>query len=197
MNYIKISNSKVNKDLYNFVNNEVIPGTDIEPNDFWEKFIESCNLLSIENEELINERLQIQSKIDDWLKDNRDSFDQNDYIDFLKSINYIVDEGETFKINTQNVDEEISKIAGPQLVVPIDNARYALNAANARWGSLYDAYYGTDAVSLDKELQKSNKYNPKRGQKVIEKGREFLNQVFKLEKSSWSDAIELLSLIHI
>ena len=101
MNYIKISNSKVNKDLYNFVNNEVIPGTDIEPNDFWQKFIESCNLLSIENEELINERLQIQSKIDDWLKDNRDSFDQNDYIDFLKSINYIVDEGETFKINTQ------------------------------------------------------------------------------------------------
>ena len=173
MNYIKISNSKVNKDLYNFVNNEVIPGTDIEPNDFWQKFIESCNLLSIENEELINERLQIQSKIDDWLKDNRDSFDQNEYIDFLKSINYIVDEGETFKINTQNVDEEISKIAGPQLVVPIDNARYALNAANARWGSLYDAYYGTDAVSLDKELQKSNKYNLKRGQKVIEKGREF------------------------
>ena len=84
MNYIKISNSKVNKDLYNFVNNEVIPGTDIEPNDFWQKFIESCNLLSIENEELINERLQIQSKIDDWLKDNRDSFDQNDYIDFKK-----------------------------------------------------------------------------------------------------------------
>ena len=191
MNYIKISNSKVNKDLYNFVNNEVIPGTDIEPNDFWQKFIESCNLLSIENEELINERLQIQSKIDDWLKDNRDSFDQNDYIDFLKSINYIVDEGETFKINTQNVDEEISKIAGPQLVVPIDNARYALNAANARWGSLYDAYYGTDAVSLDKELQKSNKYNPKRGQKVIEKGREFLNQIFKLEKSSWSNVIKL------
>ena len=158
MNYIKISNSKVNKDLYNFVNNEVIPGTDIEPNDFWQKFIESCNLLSIENEELINERLQIQSKIDDWLKENRDSFDQNDYISFLKQINYIVNEGENFKINTQNVDEEISKIAGPQLVVPIDNARYAINAANARWGSLYDAYYGTDAVSLDKELQKGITY---------------------------------------
>ena len=173
MNYIKISNSKVNKDLYNFVNNEVIPGTDIEPNDFWQKFIESCNLLSIENEELINERLQIQSKIDDWLKDNRDSFDQNDYIDFLKSINYIVDEGETFKINTQNVDEEISKIAGPQLVVPIDNARYALNAANARWGSLYDAYYGTDAYHLIRNYKKVINTILREAKKLLKKEENF------------------------
>ena len=187
MKYTLIGKSKINTDFYDFVNDEVLPETGLDKSDFWQNFISAANDLLPENNDLINERKDIQNKIDKWMIDNKGNFDYNNYLEFLKEIKYIVKEGPDFKIETENVDDEISIIAGPQLVVPIDNARYALNAANARWGSLYDAYYGTDAIKETDGLQKSTKYNPKRGLKVIEKGRDFLDQIFPLEKQKWSD----------
>ena len=187
MKYTLIGKSKINTNFYDFVNDEVLPDTGLDKSDFWQNFISAANDLVPENNDLINERTDIQSKIDKWIIDNKGNFDYNNYLEFLKEIKYIVKEGPDFKIETENVDDEISIIAGPQLVVPIDNARYALNAANARWGSLYDAYYGTDAIKETDGLQKSTKYNPKRGLKVIEKGRDFLDQIFPLEKQKWSD----------
>ena len=187
MKYTLIGKSKINTNFYDFVNDEVLPETGLDKSDFWQNFISAANDLVPENNDLINERTDIQSKIDNWIIDNKGNFDYNNYLEFLKEIKYIVKEGPDFKIETENVDDEISIIAGPQLVVPIDNARYALNAANARWGSLYDAYYGTDAIKETDGLQKSTKYNPKRGLKVIEKGRDFLDQIFPLEKQKWSD----------
>ena len=135
---------------------------------------------------MLEKRDELQKKIDDWHIANKDSFSLENYKNFLREIEYIVEEKDSFKIETENVDNEISTIAGPQLVVPIDNARYALNAANARWGSLYDALYGTDAISDENGSEKTKSYNPKRGAKVIEKGRAFLNQIVPLEKGSWS-----------
>ncbi len=187
MKYTLIGKSKINTNFYDFVNDEVLPETGLDKSDFWQNFISAANDLVPENNDLINERKDIQNKIDKWMIDNKGNFDYNNYLEFLKEIKYIVKEGPDFKIETENVDDEISIIAGPQLVVPIDNARYALNAANARWGSLYDAYYGTDAIKETDGLQKSTKYNPKRGLKVIEKGRDFLDQIFPLEKQKWSD----------
>ena len=187
MKYTLIGKSKINTDFYDFVNDEVLPETGLDKSDFWQNFISAANDLLPENNDLINERKDIQNKIDKWMIDNKGNFDYNNYLEFLKEIKYIVKEGPDFKIETENVDDEISIIAGPQLVVPIDNARYALNAANARWGSLYDAYYGTDAIKETDGLQKSTKYNPKRGLKVIEKGRDFLDQIFPLEKQKWSE----------
>ena len=187
MKYTLIGKSKINTNFYDFVNDEVLPETGLDKSDFWQNFISAANDLVPENNDLINERTDIQSKIDKWMIDNKGNFDYNNYLEFLKEIKYIVKEGPDFKIETENVDDEISIIAGPQLVVLIDNARYALNAANARWGSLYDAYYGTDAIKETDGLQKSTKYNPKRGLKVIEKGRDFLDQIFPLEKQKWSD----------
>ena len=187
MKYTLLGKSKIETNFYDFVNDEVLPETGLDKSDFWQNFISAANDLVTENNALINERKDIQSKIDKWMIDNKDNFDYNNYLEFLKEIKYIVKEGPDFKIETENVDDEISIIAGPQLVVPIDNARYALNAANARWGSLYDAYYGTDAIKETDGLQKTIKYNPKRGLKVIEKGRYFLDQIFPLEKQKWNE----------
>ena len=159
----KIADITIDNKLLDFVNNEVIPGTDIDKTEFWNKFSEAANDLSVVNAELIKKRKIIQSKIDDWHRKNKD-FGKRDYQKFLKEIGYIVEEGEDFKILTDNVDEEIAKIAGPQLVVPVDNARYALNAVNARWGSLYDSLYGTDAIPGEK----GSAYNKERGYSVID-----------------------------
>ena len=192
MKYTLLGKSKIKTNFYNFINGEVLPETGLDKSDFWQKFISAANDLLPENNALINERKDIQSKIDKWMIENKGNFDYNNYLEFLKEIKYIAKEGPDFKIETENVDDEISIIAGPQLVVPIDNARYALNAANARWGSLYDAYYGTDAIKETDGLQKNNKYNPKRGLKVIEKGRYFLDQIFPLEKQKWNEVEKIL-----
>ncbi len=192
MKYTLLGKSKIETNFYDFINDEVLPGTSLDKSDFWQNFISAANDLLPENNTLINERKEIQSKIDKWMINNKGNFDYNNYLDFLKEIKYIAKEGPDFKIETENVDDEISIIAGPQLVVPIDNARYALNAANARWGSLYDAYYGTDAIEETDGLQKNNKYNPKRGLKVIEKGRYFLDQIFPLEKQKWNEVEKIL-----
>ena len=138
---------KIDPVLFNFINNEAIPGSNIKPDEFWEKFSFVVHDLAPKNRKLIELREIIQKKINDWHKINKGKiFDKDKYISFLKSIGYLIEEKEDFEIETANVDLEISSIAGPQLVVPVDNARYALNAANARWGSLYDALYGTDVI---------------------------------------------------
>ena len=181
---IKNNNLSIDSDLLNFINEEVIPGTNIDQNDFWLKFDKVVHELAPINKDLINKREIIQKKIDDWHKSKKgQQLNDIEYVNFLKSINYIVKEEEDFKISTSDVDEEISLIAGPQLVVPVDNARYALNAANARWGSLYDALYGTDVIPG----AKSEAYNPERGTKVISYVREFLDKAAPVEGESWKN----------
>ena len=184
---VTIDQTLVNGQLYKFINSEVLQGTDVTEKEFWDGFIKYANELSLENKDLLNKREQIQTKLDDWHKQNKDNIDLEQYKKFLKDIGYLVEEKEKFQIGTSNVDDEIAKIAGPQLVVPIDNARYALNAANARWGSLYDALYGTDIISEANGCEKSGQYNPKRGDQVIALGREFLDVNFMLENESWSN----------
>ena len=141
MKFISINKLKINQTLFDFVNNEVFPGTNIDSDNFWKKFSEVVHELAPINKSLIEKREEIQNQIDKWhLANSKEKFNKTKYIQFLKSISYLIDEGEDFKIETSNVDKEIANIAGPQLVVPVDNARYALNAANARWGSLYDCF---------------------------------------------------------
>jgi malate synthase len=173
---------KVSTILFDFINNEILPGTNIKSDDFWNKFEKIVHELSPINKNLIKKREIIQKKIDEWHKNNKDKdFNKKEYINFLKSISYIVKEEKDFQIQTSDVDLEITSIAGPQLVVPADNARYALNAANARWGSLYDALYGTDVIPGDK----SRDYNKERGNKVINYVRNFLDEIAPITNSSW------------
>ena len=184
MKKISINNLKVEEELLKFVNEEAIPGTNIDVDNFWKEFDKSVHDLSPKNKELLKERDQIQKKIDSWHLSKKDTgFNKDEYFNFLISIGYIVEEKEDFKINTSNVDEEISSIAGPQLVVPVDNARYALNAANARWGSLYDALYGTDVIPGNT----GKTYDADRGNKVINYVREFLDNIFLIENASWKE----------
>ena len=184
MTKVAKGNLKVSSAFLDFINNEVIPGTNIDPNDFWNKFDNTVHELAPVNKKLLDKREEIQKKIDDWHKQRKNTeLNQNEYVKFLKSINYIEEEKDNFQITTSNVDKEIALIAGPQLVVPVDNARYALNAANARWGSLYDALYGTDVISGDK----SKVYNAERGNKVISYARSFLEDAAPLDKGSWKE----------
>ena len=184
MKKIKILNLEVDSELKSFIDKEAIPGTGLSSEDFWSGFDEAVHKLAPVNKKLIEKRDIIQKKIDDWHKNKKDKdFNKSEYINFLRSISYLVDTKEDFKINTTNVDEEIASIAGPQLVVPVDNARYALNAANARWGSLYDALYGTDVIAGEK----SKSFDKERAKKVISYVRNFLNETFPLKKGSWID----------
>ena len=188
MEKIHINNLRVEENLVKFINEEVIPGTNINIEKFWESFSEAVHNLAPKNKNLIQKREKIQKKIDDWHLSKKDSdFNKEEYIKFLNSIEYIVEEKSDFKINTSNIDEEISSIAGPQLVVPVDNARYALNAANARWGSFYDALYGTDVIPG----KVSKGYDEERGIKVINYSREFLDNVFPIINSSWKDITKI------
>ena len=184
MKKVSINNLRVDEQLIKFVNEEVIPDTNINIDNFWNGFDKAVHDLTPVNKKLLKKRDEIQKKIDEWhLSKKGIGFDKNKYFSFLKSIGYIVDEKEDFKINTSNVDEEISSIPGPQLVVPVDNARYALNAANARWGSLYDALYGTDVIPGN--IGKA--YDADRGKKVINYVREFLDNIIPLENGSWKE----------
>ena len=188
MNIIKKENLTVSLVLLEFINKEVIPGTGINVDEFWKKFDSAVHELAPINKALINKREAIQKKIDEWHLINKDEdLNQGEYIKFLKSINYIIEEQEDFQITSQNIDDEIAKIAGPQLVVPVDNARYAINAANARWGSLYDSLYGTDVIPETDGATKSGSYNPVRGNKVIEYAKKFLDNTFPLIDGSWKN----------
>tara|TARA_B100001996_G_scaffold233167_1_gene179979 strand:+ start:1373 stop:3517 length:2145 start_codon:yes stop_codon:yes gene_type:complete len=179
---------KIDSNLFEFINNEAIPGTGVDTDSFWSKFSKSVYQLTPINKKIIKTREEMQKKIDLWHISKKGSkINKDDYLNFLKSINYIVEEKEDFKITTSNVDEEIATIAGPQLVVPVDNARYALNAANARWGSLYDALYGTDVISGNK----GKIYDPKRGKKVVDYVRNFLDEIFPIDQVSWKNISKL------
>ena len=184
----ELHNLKFSNELADFVENELLPGLDISSDDFWLSLSKIFHEFRTENENFLKIREEIQSKIDDW-HINNPNFNFEEYKEFLKSINYLVEEGSDFSITTGNVDDEIATIAGPQLVVPVMNARFALNAANARWGSLYDALYGTDMIDEGDGAEKTGPYNPVRGDKVIAFAKQFLDQYFSLEEGSYTDAI--------
>ena len=188
MSLIEKNQLKIDSKIYEFINKEVIPGTDIEIESFWKNFSKIVHELTPINQNLIKKREDIQKQIDEWHKKNiGKEFNKIDYINFLKSISYIAEEKSDFKIETTNVDSEIASIAGPQLVVPVDNARYALNAANARWGSLYDALYGTDVIPGEK----SKDWNEDRAKKVITYVRNFLDEIAPLANISWKKISEI------
>ena len=186
--YKIINNLSVSESLLNFVNNELLTRTKIKKENFWKGFDKYVHELAHKNKELLEIREKLQKKIDDWHKDRRgEKFDAKKYTKFLKKIGYLKKTGPDFKIKTKNLDTEISSICGPQLVVPISNARYALNAANARWVSLYDSLYGTDVISEERGAVRGKTYNPVRGKKVIEYVRNFLDKHIPLKKESWKD----------
>jgi malate synthase len=188
MSVIDKNGLKISLVLFDFINNEVLPGTNIKSDDFWNKFEKVVHELSPINKNLLKKREIIQKKIDEWHKNNKgQDLDKKKYLTFLKSISYITKEKENFKIETSGVDEEIASLAGPQLVVPVDNARYALNAANARWGSLYDALYGTDVISGSR----GKGYNEERGKKVIKYVKNFLDETAPLSNSSWQNVSKI------
>ena len=180
----------ISKDLKNFLENEVLIGLDISKDHFWSSFEAIVNEFSPRNKDLLEKRDNIQSKIDSWHIDRKSQdFNFTEYKSFLTEIGYIAPRSEDFKISTDNVDPEIKTIAGPQLVVPVMNARFALNAANARWGSLYDALYGTDVISESDGAEKVGGYNPVRGDKVIDFAKNFLDETIPLAEGSYKDVL--------
>ena len=188
MKKVSVNNLQISEELLKFVNDEAIPGTDLDINKFWKGFDDAVHNLTPINKKLLKKRDDIQKKIDEWhLQKKGSNFNKDEYFNFLKSIGYIAEDQGDFEIETANVDKEISSIAGPQLVVPVDNARYALNAANARWGSLYDAVYGTDVIPG--EIGKV--YSEERGKKVINYVREFLDEIFPINEGSWKEVTKI------
>ena len=185
-NYQNVNNLKISKDLLTFINNELLENTNITAEKFWLGFDKAIHELAPKNKELLQIRENLQKKIDDWhIKNKGTKVEINQYKKFLKEIGYLKDEGPDFKIETTDVDDEITKIAGPQLVVPIMNARYTLNAANARWVSLYDSLYGTNII--ESEEGGSERYDPNRGQEVIKYVREFFDKHVPLNGTSWKN----------
>ena len=184
--YHSVNNLKVSEKLLSFVNEELFKDINISPQEFWLGFDKAVHELAPKNRELIRIRENLQKQIDDWhIKNKGKEIKIEEYKKFLKKIGYLKDEGSDFKIETTKIDDEIAKIAGPQLVVPIMNARYALNAANARWVSLYDSLYGTNVI--ESEEGGSERYDPLRGQEVIKYVREFFDKYIPIEGTSWKN----------
>jgi malate synthase len=180
---------RVSPALLAFVNDEAIPGTDVSPEAFWRGLGEIVRALGPANRALLKRRDELQTRIDAWHREHRARpIDAAAYHQFLREIGYLQPEPPDFHVETQNVDPEIAHIAGPQLVVPVTNARYALNAANARWGSLYDALYGTDAIPEDGGATRAGGYNRVRGERVIARARAFLDEAVPLAQGSHADA---------
>ncbi|MGO2354709.1 MAG: malate synthase G [Marinomonas foliarum] len=191
------NNSVIHPGFCHFINEEVLPLHAIEPTKFWRDLEQLVADLSPINRELLATRDAMQQQIDQWHLDHKGQvMDTKAYEAFLREIGYLVKEGDDFTITTANVDEEIAHLAGPQLVVPVKNARFALNAANARWGSLYDAFYGTDVITKTDELATGKAYNPVRGDAVIAKAKDFLDEVFPLESGSHKDVISYVVYYH-
>ena len=185
---VSVHGLKVARILHDFVVNEVLPGTGVEASGFWLGLDSIIHRFAPLNRALLQRRDALQAKIDDWHRRRRGRpFDEAAHKAFLEEIGYLVPEGAPFKVDTANVDDEIAAVAGPQLVVPISNARYALNAANARWGSLYDALYGSDAIPRDSQAAPSRGYDPERGKRVIAWARRFLDEAAPLASGSHAD----------
>jgi malate synthase len=186
---VTVGNLRVAQVLYDFINNEALPGTDIDPDSFWAGVDKVVTDLGPQNQDLLARRDDLQAQIDKYHRQHViEPLDPDGYKQFLTDIGYLLPEPDDFTISTAGVDDEITTTAGPQLVVPILNARFALNAANARWGSLYDALYGTDVISEDDGAEKGTGYNQVRGDKVIAYARRFLDQATPLASGSWSEA---------
>jgi malate synthase len=186
-NTIAAGGLKIDDGLYRLVRDEIAPGTGVNADRFWKSLGEIVRALGSKNRALLEKRDQLQRRIDQYHTARKGRpFKLEEYKSFLKEIGYLIPEGKNFKITTAKVDLEITKIAGAQLVVPLDNARYALNAANARWGSLYDALYGTNVIPEDGGAEKGESYNPRRGAKVIAYTEEFLDKAIGLKRGSFS-----------
>ncbi|MGC9930044.1 malate synthase G [Priestia aryabhattai] len=188
-NYKQVGNLKVSPVLYQFINEEALPGSGLSTEQFWSDFEALVTELTPVNKRLLEKRDQLQAQINAWHQENPDG-DFNEYKSFLTRIGYLEDKAEDFLIGTEGVDSEIAYQAGPQLVVPVNNARYAINAANARWGSLYDALYGTDAISEENGASRTSSYNPIRGEKVIAFAKNFLDEVIPLVQSSHTEVVQ-------
>ncbi|RIW34041.1 malate synthase G [Bacillus salacetis] len=184
--YVNCGEFKVAGVFYDFINSEVLPGSGVE--DFWIGFEKLVKELTPENKALLQKRDDIQMRLNEWHLGNP-QFDQEKYRGFLQEINYLEAEAEDFAIATENVDDEIAIQAGPQLVVPVNNARYAINAANARWGSLYDALYGTDAIPEEGGYERGASYNPRRGEEVIAFAKQYLDDTIPLTAGSHSEVV--------
>jgi malate synthase len=178
---------KIDEALHDFLVTEVLPGTGVDPQHFFQSLADIIHILGPKNRALLAKRDALQAEIDAWHRAHPGVIDMDAYQAFLKKIGYLLPEGGAFQVETSHVDPEIASIAGPQLVVPVMNARYALNAANARWGSLYDALYGTDAISEADGAERGKAYNPVRGAKVIAWAKTFLDQSVPLENAVWAD----------
>ena len=186
---VEIGGLRVSEILYDLVGDEIAPGTDVAPDAFWTALGEIVRDLGPGNRALLQTRDCIQEKMDRWYRERKARpIDREEYRAFLADIGYLVPEGDHFELTTARVDSEIANVAGPQLVVPVDNARYALNAANARWGSLYDALYGTDVIPEEPGAEKGDSYNPVRGARVIEAAEAFLDDAAGLASGRWSEA---------
>lgn len=186
---IQVGGLQVATELHRFIENEALPGTGVTPEQFWSGLDAILHDLAPRNRALLAKRDQLQAQIDEWYRSRRGQpLDRAAHTEFLKEIGYLLPEGPDFAVTTENVDPEISTTAGPQLVVPVMNARYALNAANARWGSLYDALYGTDAIPDTDGAERGAGYNPKRGEKVIAFARDVLDRAAPLSDGSHADA---------
>ncbi len=186
--YVEVGGLKVHRGLYDLVRDEIAPGTGVDPDAFWGALGGIVRDLGPKNRKLLEKRDALQAQIDAWHRERRGQpIDKGEYKAFLQEIGYLVPEGEDFQVATAGVDPEIAEIAGPQLVVPVDNPRYALNAANARWGSLYDALYGTDVIPERDGAEKRGGYNPVRGAKVIAYAEAFLDKHVGLQQGSYSD----------
>jgi malate synthase len=188
-NYKQVGNLKVAPVLYQFINEEALQGSGLSTENFWSDFEALVTELTPVNKRLLEKRDQLQAQINTWHQENPDG-DFNEYKSFLTRIGYLEDKTEDFLIGTEGVDNEIAYQAGPQLVVPVNNARYAINAANARWGSLYDALYGTDAISEENGASRTSSYNPIRGEKVIAFAKNFLDEVVPLVQSSHAEVVQ-------
>ncbi len=190
--YVEISGLQIARPLAELIRDEVAPGTDVEPESCWVALARIVSDLGPRNRELLERRDALQAKLDDWHRSRRGQpIDLVEYREFLSQIGYLEAEGGPFKVTTENVDPEIATVAGPQLVVPVDNARYALNAANARWGSLYDALYGTDVIPEDDGADRGAAYNPVRGARVFAFAAQFLDEAVPLERGGHAQVTEL------
>ncbi|GAF54107.1 LOW QUALITY PROTEIN: malate synthase G [Psychrobacter sp. JCM 18900] len=189
-NRIQKGSLAIDQQLYDFIENEVLPKVGVDSDDYWSGFEKVIKEFTPRNKALLETRDKIQAQIDQWHLDNpakNGEIDYPAYKTFLQEIGYLLPEGEAFTVDTKNVDDEIAHIAGPQLVVPVRNARYALNATNARWGSLYDALYGTDVISSDNGQEAGGSYNPTRGAAVVAYAKAFLDEHFTLASGSYND----------